>query len=158
MRAAPRVSAGILLFRRASEGGIEVFLVHPGGPFFVGKDHGVWSVPKGEIEPGEDLLAAAIRELAEEVGVSADSSGALPLGSIRQKGGKLVHAWAIEWPAGREIEVRSNTFEMEWPPHSGLRESFPEVDRGAFLEPQEARARVNPAQIPLIDHLVELLH
>jgi predicted NUDIX family NTP pyrophosphohydrolase len=151
----PRTSAGILLFRRGPA--LEVFLVHPGGPLFARKDHGAWSVPKGEIEPGEDLLAAAVRELAEETGVRVEPARALPLGSIRQKGGKVVHAWAVEVAAGRDIVVASNTFEMEWPPGSGRRASFPEVDRGAFFAPEEARGRVNPAQIPLIDRLEALL-
>ena len=151
-----RVSAGILLFRRPARAGLEVFLVHPGGPLFVKKDAGHWSIPKGEIEHGEDLLAAAVRELAEEVGLSIDPSGALALGSIVQKSGKVVHAWAIEVDAGLEIVVRSNTFEMEWPPRSGLRQRFPEVDRGAFFSTDEAKARINPAQIPLIDRLLSL--
>jgi predicted NUDIX family NTP pyrophosphohydrolase len=152
----PRTSAGILLFRRAAAG-VEVFLVHPGGPLFAKKDHGVWSVPKGEIEPGEDLLAAAVRELAEETGVRVDPAGALPLGSIQQKGGKVVHAWAVPVAPGRDIEATSNTFAMEWPPGSGRMESYPEVDRGEFFGPREARGRINPGQIPLIERLEELL-
>jgi len=149
-----RVSAGILLFRRSAGGGVELFLVHPGGPFFATKDHGCWSIPKGEIEPGEDLLAAAVRELAEEVGLRVDAAGARPLRSIVQRSGKVVHAWAIEVPAGLEISVRSNSFEMAWPPRSGRNQRFPEVDRGDFFSPDEARARINPAQIPLIDRLL----
>ncbi len=157
MPQSPRVSAGILLFRRPAAARPQVFLVHPGGPLFVNKDAGHWSIPKGEIEPGEDLLAAAVRELAEEVGLAVEPAGALPLGSIVQKGGKVVHAWAVEVPASLEIAARSNTFEMEWPPRSGRRQRFPEVDRGAFFPPDEARARVNPAQIPLIERLLSLL-
>jgi predicted NUDIX family NTP pyrophosphohydrolase len=151
----PRTSAGILLFRRVPA--LEVFLVHPGGPLFAKRDHGAWSVPKGEIEPREDLLAAAVRELAEETGVRVEPARALPLGSIQQKGGKVVHAWAVEVAAGRDIEVVSNTFTMEWPPGSGTTARFPEVDRGAFFAPEEARDRVNQAQIPLIDRLEALL-
>lgn len=131
--------------------------MHPGGPLFAKKDLGVWSIPKGEAEPGEDLLEAAVREFAEEVGVSVDGGAARPLGSIRQKGGKVVHAWAIEVSPELRIDVRSNTFEMEWPPRSGRRERFPEVDRGAFFSPDEARTRINPAQIPLIERLLEAL-
>ncbi len=151
----PRVSAGILLFRRPAGRPVEVFLVHPGGPFFAGRNEGVWSVPKGEVEPGEDLLAAAAREFAEEVGLAVDTAGALPLGSVRQKSGKVVHAWAVEAPPGLEIAVHSNSFEMEWPPRSGRRQSFPEVDRGAFVAPDEARTLISACQAPLIDRLVQ---
>ncbi len=117
----------------------------------------MWSVPKGEVEPGEDLLAAAAREFAEEVGLAVDPAGALPLGSVRQKSGKVVHAWAVEAAPGLEIAVRSNTFETEWPPRSGRRQSFPEVDRGAFVAPAEARALISPYQVPLIYRLLEAL-
>jgi predicted NUDIX family NTP pyrophosphohydrolase len=154
MASSPRVSAGILLFRRPAAASVELFLVHPGGPFFASRDQGVWSVPKGEVEPGEDLLAAAVRELAEEVGLAVDPAGAVPLGSVRQKSGKVVHAWAVEVPPHFEIAVRSNTFEMEWPPRSGRRQSFPEVDRGAFVAPAEARALISAYQAPLIDRLL----
>jgi predicted NUDIX family NTP pyrophosphohydrolase len=151
-----RVSAGLLLFRRGPEG-LQVYLVHPGGPLFANKDAGHWSIPKGEIEPGEDLLAAAVREVAEEVGLDVDPSGALPLGSIVQKGGKVVHAWAVEVDPSLQIVPRSNTFEMEWPPRSGRLESFPEVDRGGFFSVEQARERVNPAQAPLIERLAGAL-
>lgn len=158
---AVRQSAGILLFRR---GGLharetEVLLGHPGGPFFARRDEGHWSIPKGEPDrTDEDLLAVARREFAEEVGHPApprqpDGSAPIPLGTIVQKGGKLVHAWAIEGdvdPAG----ARSNTFEMEWPRHSGRFETFPEIDRVAWFAPVEARRRVKAAQIPFIDRLL----
>lgn len=149
-------SAGILLFRRGAEG-LEVFLVHPGGPFFVKRDAGAWSLPKGEVEGDEDPLEVALREFAEETGrsVSACAPGAKPrpLGSVRQRGGKLVTAWAVEgdWPAG--AEPVSNRFEMEWPPGSGRRQSFPEVDRSGFFPIAEAREKINPAQAELLDRL-----
>jgi len=144
-----------LLFRRSAGNGLQVFLVHPGGPLFANRDEGVWSIPKGEIEPGEDPLAAAVRELEEEVGAPVEAADARPLGMVRQRGGKVVHAWAIEVDPSLQIAARSNTFEMEWPPRSGRRQRFPEVDRGAFFSPDEARARINPAQFPLIERLLD---
>ena len=157
---AVRQSAGILLFRRPAVGvEAEVLLGHPGGPFFARKDAGYWSVPKGEPEAaGEDLLAVARREFAEEVGhpaPSAQPGGGAPisLGSVVQKGGKVVYAWAIEGDLDPATAV-SNEFELEWPPRSGQRESFPELDRVAWFAPAEARRRVKPAQIPFIDRLV----
>jgi predicted NUDIX family NTP pyrophosphohydrolase len=152
---AARESAGILLFRRR-EGGVEVFLVHPGGPFFRKKDEGAWSIPKGEPERGEEAQAAALRELEEETGIVAEEL-LMELGSIRQKGGKTVHAWAAEVSAETDVRIRSNTFEIEWPPRSGRRQSFPEVDRGEFFLPQEARKKLNPAQVELVDRLLDRL-
>jgi predicted NUDIX family NTP pyrophosphohydrolase len=157
-----RQSAGILLFRRggSQEPETEVLLGHPGGPFFARRDEGHWSIPKGEPDRlDEDLLAVARREFAEEVGQPAparqpDGSAPIPLGTIVQKGGKLVHAWAIEGDID-PARARSNTFEMEWPPHSGLRETFPEIDRVAWFAPAEARRRVKAAQIPFIDRLID---
>jgi predicted NUDIX family NTP pyrophosphohydrolase len=155
-----RRSAGILLFRRGA-GGPEVFLVHPGGPLFERRDAGVWSLPKGEVGAGEDPLEVALREFAEETGqrVETCAPGATPrpLGSVRQRGGKLVSAWAVEgdWPRGADLV--SNCFEMEWPPRSGRRQSFPEVDRGGFLPLDEARRRINTAQAELLDRLLESL-
>ena len=152
-------SAGLLMFRR--RGGLEVFLVHPGGPFFARRDQGVWSIPKGEVEAGEDPLRVAAREFEEETGRSAASCARagrrIALGSIRQRGGKVVEAWAFEgdWPPGTEL--RSNLFSMEWPPRSGRRQEFPEVDRGEFLPLAAARQKINPAQIALLDRLVEAL-
>ena len=161
---AVRQSAGILLFRRplvlACEP--EVLLGHPGGPFFARKDEGHWSIPKGEPDHvDEDLLAVARREFAEEVGHpaptgQADGSAPIPLGTIVQKGGKVVHAWAIEGDLD-PATAQSNVFELEWPPRSGRRESFPELDRVAWFAPAEARRRVKPTQIPFIDRLITAL-
>jgi predicted NUDIX family NTP pyrophosphohydrolase len=155
-----RHSAGILLFRRGA-GGLEVFLVHPGGPFFAKRDAGAWSLPKGEVEGDEDPLDVAFREFAEETGqrLSACAPGATPrpLGSVRQRGGKRVTAWAVagDWPPG--AEAVSNRFEMEWPPGSGRRRSFPEVDRSGFFPIAEAREKINPAQAELLERLLQVL-
>jgi predicted NUDIX family NTP pyrophosphohydrolase len=157
---ARRQSAGILLFRRpAAAREPEVLLGHPGGPLFARRDEGYWSIPKGEPDEAEqDLLAVARREFAEEVGRSAppcqpDGSPAIPLGTIVQKGGKVVHAWAIEGDLD-PTTAQSNVFELEWPPRSGRHESFPELDRVAWFAPEEARRRLKPAQIPFIDRLI----
>ena len=159
-----RQSAGILLFRRRgpSDDGLEVLLAHPGGPFFGQRDEGHWTLPKGEPDAAdEDLLEVARREFAEEVGhpaPTAQPDGAPPiaLGSIVQKGGKVVHAWAIEGDLDPAAAV-SNVFEMEWPPRSGRRESFPEIDRVGWFDPVEARRRLKPTQAPFIDRLVEMV-
>jgi predicted NUDIX family NTP pyrophosphohydrolase len=143
-------SAGVLLYRMRNAAP-EVFLVHPGGPFWAKKDHGAWSIPKGEIEPGEDALAAAIREFAEETGTVL-AGDFRPLPAVRQAGGKLVLAWAV---AG-DIEpaaIRSNSFEMEWPPRSGKRQTFPEVDRGEWFTLEDGRRRINKGQVALLDAL-----
>jgi predicted NUDIX family NTP pyrophosphohydrolase len=146
----PRLSAGILLYR-AAERGWEVLLVHPGGPFFARKDLGAWSIPKGEPDEGEALLAAARREFREETGFAL-SGPELPLGTVKQKGGKIVHAWAVRGDADpRRLE--SNHFELEWPRGSGQTRSFPEVDRAEWFPLDEARRRIKAAQIPLIDAL-----
>jgi predicted NUDIX family NTP pyrophosphohydrolase len=158
---AVRQSAGILLFRRHGSRAREpeVLLAHPGGPFFARRDEGHWSIPKGEPDRAdEELLAVARREFAEEVGHSApsrqpDGSAPISLGTIVQKGGKLVHAWAIEGDLDTAT-ARSNMFEIEWPPRSGRRAAFPEIDRVAWFAPAEARRRVKPAQIPFIDRLI----
>ncbi|HET6547440.1 MAG TPA: NUDIX domain-containing protein [Solirubrobacter sp.] len=148
-------SAGILLYRRG-EAGLEVLLVHPGGPFWAKKDLGAWSIPKGEHGEGEDAQACALREFEEEIG-SAPAPGELfDLGSVRQKAGKVVQAWALEGdldPAG----VRSNTFELQWPPRSGQMREFPEVDRAQWFALDEARRRINPAQAELLDRLVRVM-
>jgi predicted NUDIX family NTP pyrophosphohydrolase len=146
----PRTSAGLLLFR-STPNGVEVLLVHPGGPLFARKDLGAWSIPKGEIEEGEELLAVAHRELAEETGFAADGP-ALPLGQVQQRGGKIVHAWAVRGDAD-PVALRSNTFEMEWPPKSGKLREFPEVDRAAWFGLDEARGKINPAQAEFLDRL-----
>jgi predicted NUDIX family NTP pyrophosphohydrolase len=152
----PERSAGIVLFRRG-EAGLEVLLVHPGGPFFARRDDGVWSIPKGLYEPGEEPLACARREFAEELG-SPPPDGAEPidLGEIRQKGGKVVMAWAIAGDLDAAA-IRSNTFEMEWPPRSGATRKFPEVDRAEWFDPEQARRKVLPAQAELIDRLLDRL-
>jgi len=150
----PRLSAGILLYRAARRG-LEVLLVHPGGPFFARKDLGAWSIPKGEPDDGEELLAAARREFREETGF--DLSGPeLPLGTVKQKGGKIVHAWAVRGDAdpGR---LKSNHFELEWPKGSRRTRSFPEVDRAEWFSLDEARRRIKAAQVPLIDALEAVL-
>jgi predicted NUDIX family NTP pyrophosphohydrolase len=153
---AGKESAGILLVRGGAA--LEVLLVHPGGPFWAKKDLGAWSIPKGGPGEGEDPRACALRELAEELGPAAPKIGLeelAELGSIRQKGGKVVHAWAAEAdfdPAALD----SNRFELEWPPRSGERREFPEVDRAEWFEPAEARRRILPTQAELIDRLLDL--
>jgi predicted NUDIX family NTP pyrophosphohydrolase len=136
-------SAGLLLFRRHNAV-LEVFLVHPGGPFWAKKDAGAWTIPKGEFSEGEEALAAANRELIEETGQSVTGPFSM-LGTIRQAGGKVVHAWAAPADFSAE-EIVSNTFEMEWPPRSGRRGRFPEVDRAGWFDIASAREKINPAQ------------
>jgi predicted NUDIX family NTP pyrophosphohydrolase len=149
----PRRSAGILLHRRGAAG-VEVLLVHPGGPFWAKKDAGAWSIPKGEHEEGEDARACALREFEEETG-SAPAPGELSdLGTVRQKSGKVVQAWALAGDLDPET-LRSNTFEMEWPPRSGRRLEFPEIDRAAWFGLAEAREKINPAQAAFLDRLPE---
>lgn len=155
-----RLSAGLLLFRRG-RAGLEVFLVHPGGPFWAGKDEGAWSLPKGEYGEREEPLEVARREFREETGQAVEECTPtprfLPLGSIRQPGGKTVHAWAFEgeWPPGAVLT--SNTFSLEWPPRSGRRQEFPEVDGGELFDLETARRKIRPAQVPLLDRLAEAL-
>jgi predicted NUDIX family NTP pyrophosphohydrolase len=146
----PRLSAGLLLYRRRGPA-LEVLLVHPGGPFWRNKDLGAWSIPKGVAAPGEDLLGVARRELREEIGVEVDGAF-LPLSPVRQAGGKLVHAWAVEADVDADAIV-SNTFQMEWPPRSGRQQAFPEVDRAAWFDVDEARRRILGGQVALIDEL-----
>jgi predicted NUDIX family NTP pyrophosphohydrolase len=146
-------SAGILLFRPTAEA-VEVLLVHPGGPFWAKKDLGAWSLPKGEVEAGEEPRACALRELEEELG-SPFSFGAddlIELGTVRQKAGKLVHCWAVEGDFD-PATLRSNTFAMEWPPRSGVEREFPEVDRAEWFGPEEARRKIIPAQADFLDRL-----
>ena len=145
-----RISAGLLLYRQSATG-LEVLLVHPGGPFWAKKDAGAWSIPKGEPEPGEDLAAAARRELAEETGCTVTGE-LLPLGSLRQPSGKLVHAWAVRADFDPEHLV-SGTFTMEWPPRSGREQSFPEVDRASWFPLAEARTRLLRGQVGFLDRL-----
>lgn len=148
-----RKSAGILAYRWRE--GLEVFLVHPGGPLWARKDRGAWSIPKGEIEPEEEGLDAARREFWEETGFGLQGRF-FRLSPVRQSSGKWVYAWAVEADLDPE-RIRSNTFSMQWPPKSGRRQEFPEVDRAGWFSPQEARERINPGQIPLIDELLGLL-
>lgn len=149
-----KVSAGLLLYRYR-DGRLQVFLVHPGGPFWARKDKGAWSIPKGEVGDGEDPLAAAKREFEEETGIKP-SGDFVPLESVRQKAGKVVQAWAFAGdcdPRG----IRSNSFTMEWPPRSGKQKEFPEVDRAEFFEIEEAKRRINPAQAALLAELQQKL-
>ncbi len=150
----PKISAGLLMYRLCS-GRVEVLLVHPGGPFFHKKDDGAWSIPKGEPEPGEDLLATARREFREETGL-APTGPLLPLAPITQKGGKVVYAWAFAGDCDPAAIV-SNTFVIEWPPHSGRQATFPEIDRAEFFALDQARSKIKPAQLPLIDELAAML-
>jgi predicted NUDIX family NTP pyrophosphohydrolase len=141
------------MFRRR-DNELEVLLAHPGGPFFTRKDDGAWTIPKGEAAPGEDLLTRAQIEFEEEVGLRPESfQGWIELGSIKQKGGKIVHAWAFEGDLPESFEVKSNLFEMEWPPRSGKRKQFPEIDRAEFFTEAVARRKLKPAQVPLLDRL-----
>lgn len=148
-------SAGILLFRFA-EGAPQALLVHPGGPFWKNKDAGAWSVPKGEYEPGEDAQAAAIREFSEETGAAPDDHDLLPLGEVKQRNGKVVTAWAVEGDFD-VTALHSNEFELEWPPRSGRRQLFPEVDRALWCDPDTAREKLNPAQAAFVDRLLDVL-
>lgn len=150
----PRTSAGIALFRRRGDG-IEVLLVHPGGPYWKNKDDGAWSFPKGEIAEGEEPLAVARRELLEETG--GDPYGVFhPLGSVKQAGGKMVHLWAAEGDCDAAA-ITSNSFRMEWPPKSGRLREFPEVDRAAWFTPDDARRKLLAGQRPFVDRLLELV-
>ena len=153
---AERTSAGILLYRRAGGPGgrLEVLLAHPGGPFFAKRDLGDWTIPKGEPNGSDEPLeAVARREFEEETGMAIDAAApTVDLGTIVQKGGKVVHAWGVEGDLDA-ADARSNAFEMEWPPRSGRRERFPEIDRVEWFGLDEARRRVKPTQVPLIDRL-----
>jgi len=159
----PKRSAGILLFRRTggdSDGGgeLEVLLVHPGGPFWTRRDAGAWSIPKGEVAVGEAERACALRELEEETGAAfADAAEheLRPLGEVRQRSGKVVSAWALERDLDADA-IRSNTFELEWPPRSGQLQTFPEVDRAGWFALEAARAKLLPAQVPFVERLADL--
>jgi predicted NUDIX family NTP pyrophosphohydrolase len=143
------------MFRKGTEG-LEVLLVHPGGPYFQNKDEGAWTIPKGEAAEGEDLLERARIEFEEELGIPA-SGDWIELGSVKQKGGKTVHAWAFSGELREDFTIASNTFEMEWPPRSGQVQRFPEVDRAAFFSVEEAKTKINVAQTVFLDRLVERL-
>ena len=166
-----KVSSGILLFYRGGEhlkgsldgGQLEVLLVHPGGPFFKNKDDGSWTIPKGELDPDEDLELAARREFEEELTIKL-SLPAIYLEQITQKGGKVVHAYACEAEASLretilslDLEKVSSMFELEWPPKSGKKKLFPEIDRATFYSIPEARLKINPAQIPFLERLIHQL-
>jgi predicted NUDIX family NTP pyrophosphohydrolase len=152
----PKPSAGLLLYRRRDDG-IEVLLAHPGGPLWAHRDEGAWSVPKGEIESGEEPLAVARREFEEETGQEPPTGECLDLGEVRQKSGKRVVAWACEGDLDPATAV-SNTFPLEWPPGSGNWIDVPEVDRVEWFDPDEARPRLNPAQAEFVDRLLGLLN
>jgi predicted NUDIX family NTP pyrophosphohydrolase len=154
---AAKHSAGVLLYR-LSAGAPELLLVHPGGPFWAKRDLGAWTIPKGEIEVGEDARDCALRELGEELGAAPrlEAEGLIDLGEVRQKSGKVVEAWAAEGEFD-PAELSSNTFAIEWPPRSGAEREFPEVDRAEWFGPAAARQKILPAQAPLLDRLLEHL-
>lgn len=149
-------SAGILIHRRRGDS-LEVLLVHPGGPFWAKKDEGAWSIPKGEVDAGEERRSCALRELDEELGSSLGltAEDLTELGSVRQKSGKVVHGWAAEAEFD-PAQLCSNTFAMEWPPRSGRQQEFPEVDRAEWFGPEEARRKINLAQVAFLDRLLDL--
>ena len=151
---AAKRSAGVLLYRRRG-GELQVFLAHPGGPFWSRKDLGAWTIPKGEIGEGEDPLEAAKREFAEEIGVALEGRF-IPLQPIKQRGGKVVAAWAIEGDCDADA-IRSNVFSMEWPPKSGKLAEFPEVDRAGWFTLEEARGKIIGGQLPLLEELRALV-
>ena len=155
---APRraaVSAGVLMYRRGGTG-VEIMLVHPGGPYWQRKDNGAWSMPKGEIDAGEDSKEAACREFAEETGVELDAARLRALGEIRQRAGKRVIAFAVEGDLDAAA-IRSNSFEMEWPPRSGKMQLFPEIDRAEWFDLPAAHAKILDGQRPLLDRVAELV-
>ena len=148
-----RISAGLVMFRRRNDE-IEVLLAHPGGPLFVRKDDGVWTIPKGEAAPGEDLLTRAQIEFEEEVGFRPENVQQwIELGWIQQKGGKIVHAWAFAGDLPEPFECKSNLFELEWPPRSGKYQNFPEVDQACFFSDRVARRKLKARQVPFLDRL-----
>lgn len=151
----PRLSAGLLMYR-IKDGAIQVLLAHPGGPYFVNKDDGHWSIPKGEPGPGEDSLLTAQREFEEETGLRPPGPF-IPLKPVKQKGGKIVHAWAFEG-ACDPATIHSNTFTMEWPPRSGQQMQFPEIDRAEFFDLEMARRKIRSGQVGLIDELETILN
>lgn len=149
-------SAGILLFRHAENGGLQVLLVHPGGPVWARREEGAWSIPKGEHGPEDDPRACALREFEEELGVPLPAGQLIDLGSVRQRGGKLVRAWAACGDFDPHT-LHSNTFTMRWPPRTGELVEFPEVDRAEWFDLGEAARRINAAQGALLGRLVEQL-
>lgn len=145
-----KTSAGLLMYR-VREGVLEVFLAHPGGPFWQKKDDGAWTIPKGEISSGENAQAAARREFEEETGIRPEGPF-IELTAVRQRSGKTVSAWAFEGDCD-PATIESNTFQLEWPPRSGKMQDFPEIDRAAFFGVEEAKRKINRAQIPLLEEL-----
>jgi predicted NUDIX family NTP pyrophosphohydrolase len=150
----PKLSAGLLMYRR-SAGSLELFLVHPGGPFWAKKDEGAWSIPKGLFEEGEDPLVAAKREFQEETGFVPDGRF-VKLGEFKQPGGKIIHAWSVEGDCDPS-SLKSNLFSLEWPPRSGVVLQFPEVDRGAWLDPAEALRKIHKGQRAIVEQLLRSL-
>ncbi|HET7231134.1 MAG TPA: NUDIX domain-containing protein [Longimicrobium sp.] len=150
----PKTSAGLLMYRRLP-GGVEIFLVHPGGPFWARKDAGAWSIPKGEYVPGEDPLDAARREFTEETGIVPEGEF-VELGVVKQAGGKIVTAWAFEGDCD-PADIRSNNFTMEWPPRSGRQQEFPEVDRAEWFGLETASEKILKGQLPFLGRLADLL-
>lgn len=152
------VSAGLLVYRSGPDG-LEVFLAHPGGPYFARKDEGSWTIPKGAPFEGEELKQTALREFEEEIGAlpEGDLSALVELGSVRQRSGKLVHAWCVEGTFPADFVVKSNSFELEWPPGSGKHKEYPEVDRAMFFPLAKAWLKIMPAQKPLLERLSALL-
>ena len=151
----PKLSAGIMIYRRNNKDLLEILLVHPGGPFYANKNEGVWSIPKGEYEEGEDALAAAKREFTEETGNVLPETVFKALQPIKIKSGKIIAAWAAE-ANFNPCFIKSNSFEMEWPPKSGKIQFFPEVDKAEWFTADEARVKINKGQIPLIEQLVAI--
>jgi predicted NUDIX family NTP pyrophosphohydrolase len=151
----PKTSAGIL-FYRIQKNELEVLLVHPGGPFWSKKDEGVWSVPKGEVELNEDLLEAARREVKEELGIEPEGKP-IAMNPLKQKGGKLIHCWALRQNLD-PAKIISNFFELEWPPKSGLKKQFPEVDRAAWFDIPSARNKILPGQASFLDDLIKIIN
>ncbi|MGB3483758.1 MAG: NUDIX domain-containing protein [Mycobacterium sp.] len=151
----PKLSAGLLLYRTGVDG-IEVLIAHPGGPFWAKKDDGAWSIPKGEYADGDDPWQAARREFAEELGLEPPDGPRVELGEVKQSGGKVVTVFAV----GADLDVtgsQSNTFEMEWPPKSGLLQAFPEIDRVAWVPVETARTKLLKGQVPFVDRLLDEL-
>jgi predicted NUDIX family NTP pyrophosphohydrolase len=150
-----RTSAGILLHRRR-DSGVEVLIGHMGGPFWARKDEAAWSVPKGEYGPGEDPFAVGLREFEEELGSPVPASDFVPLGEVKQSGGKVLTVWAAEGDLDADA-AHSNTFELEWPPRSGRIQEFPEIDRAAWMTVDEARTKLVKGQVPLLDRLLDVV-
>lgn len=153
-----KTSAGLLMFRRKQDR-LEVLLVHPGGHFFRKKESGAWTIPKGELAEGEELLHRAAVEFKEELGIEpATAADWIELGTVTQKGGKTVHAWAFEGDLPENFAIASNTFSIEWPPRSGRTQEFPEIDQAEFFPTELAKEKINQAQIEFLQRLVEHLN